>query len=239
MNVVILGPAGSGKSTMTRMFSEYLLEEGYRVSIVNLDPGCAMLPYRCDYDVRRRFTITEIMRKERLGPNGALLRAMDKLCLARIPSFDADFTLIDTPGQLEVFAFHKAGPKLMERIGRPIGVFLLDATIGLRDLPAVYLYALATRYRLGIDMITVVNKTDLISKREAERIKAYLLSPASQAERLKPPGMLAELYVPLSEFLQKVVPAQRIPLISAPNKMGFSELLDMIHETKCACGDLT
>ncbi|MBC7130369.1 ATP/GTP-binding protein [Candidatus Bathyarchaeota archaeon] len=239
MNLMILGPAGSGKSLLTKNFTEYLSEEGYTVKIINLDPGCISLPYSCDYDVRSKFTVEQIMREEKLGPNGALLKAMEKLSRTRIPSLNADFTLIDTPGQLEAFIFHKAGPKIIEKIGETIGIFLIDATIGLRDLPAAYLYSLAARYRLGIDMITIINKADLLSQREAEKIRAYLLNPATQAKKLKPPGMLAELYVPLSELLQKVVPAQRIPLTSALNKTGLRELLDIIHEVKCACGDLT
>ncbi|MEM1726738.1 MAG: ATP/GTP-binding protein [Candidatus Bathyarchaeia archaeon] len=239
VNIMILGPAGSGKSLLTKSFSDYLREEGYNVKVINLDPGCISLPYDCDYDIRSKFTIEEIMRKEGLGPNGALLKAMEKLSKMNIPSFNADFTLIDTPGQLEVFIFHKAGPKIAGKLKNSIGVFIIDATIGVKDLPAAYLYSLATRYRLGIEMINVINKVDLLEEGEAEKVKAYLINPASQAKKIKPKGMLSDIYIPLSELLQKVVPAQRVPLLSAKYKIGFSELLDMLYEVKCACGDLT
>ncbi|MEM1589609.1 MAG: ATP/GTP-binding protein [Candidatus Bathyarchaeia archaeon] len=76
MDVVILGPAGSGKSLLTASFGKHLQKEGYTVKFVNLDPGCTLLPYKCDYDVRSMFTVEEIMRSERLGLNGAMLRAM-------------------------------------------------------------------------------------------------------------------------------------------------------------------
>lgn len=239
MNVMILGPAGSGKSLLTASFGKFLEKEGYTVKFVNIDPGCAVVPYTCDYDVRRKFTVEEIMQKERLGPNGAMLKAMEKLCRIRLPNFDADFTLIDTPGQLEIFAFHDSGPKIVNQLGNLIGIFLIDGTVGVGDLPAVYLYALAVRYRLGINMITVVNKADLLSKMETERIRKYLLNPTTQKKSLKAMGALADIYIPLSKLLENVVPAQRIPMVSARNEMGFNELLDMLYEVKCICGDLT
>lgn len=179
------------------------------------------------------------MQTERLGPNGALLRAMDKLGRVRIPNFNADFTLIDTPGQLEAFAFHKSGPKIARRFSKVTGVFLIDATIGLKDMPAAYLYSLAVKYRLGIDMVTVLNKVDLLTEVYAEKIKRFLANPSSHKLSLKKIGVLADIYVPLSEMLERVVPAQRIPLVSAKTEAGFMELLSLLYEVKCVCGDLT
>jgi len=239
MDVVVLGPAGSGKSLLTASFGKYLQGEGYTVRFLNLDPGCAVLPYKCDFDVRSIFTVEEIMRREGLGPNGAMLRAMEKLCSVEIPIFNADFNLIDTPGQLEIFAFHESGPKIVNRLQNPVGIFIIDGTIGVGDLPAVYLYALAVRYRLGINMITVVNKADKLSRRQAEEVREYLLNPSGHVEGEKLKGVLHDIYGPLSELLQKVVPAQRIPLVSAKTSKGLDEILNMLYEVKCVCGDLT
>jgi len=239
MDIVILGSAGSGKSLLTASFGEYLWKEGYTVKLVNLDPGCAVLPYKCDYDVRGIFTVEEIMRREGLGPNGAMLRAMEELCKIKIPKFNADYTLIDTPGQLEVFVFHKSGPKIVESLQDPVGLFIIDGTINVEDLPAAYLYALAVRYRLEVNMITAINKADLLSKAKAEKIRGYLFNPSKFRGKLKPKGVLQDLYIPLSDLLQKVVPAQRIPLISAKTGKGLDELLNMLYEVKCVCGDLT
>ncbi|MEM2881996.1 MAG: ATP/GTP-binding protein [Candidatus Bathyarchaeia archaeon] len=239
MNIMILGPAGSGKSLLTGEFGKYLLGEGYSVNLMNLDPGCAYLPYKCDYDIRREFTIGGIMKREGLGPNGAMIRAMEKLSKIRIPIPRADFNLMDTPGQLEIFVFHESGPKVVGRVGNLVGIFLIDATIGIDDLPAAYLYSLAVRYRLGVEMITAVNKVDLLDEWEAGRIRDYLLNPASQRRKMKPRGLLSDIYLPLSELLQRVVPAQRIPMVSAKTGTGFDELLSILHEVKCACGDLT
>lgn len=239
MNVIILGPAGCGKSLLTGRFGDYLQRLDYSVKFLNLDPGCLSLPYRCDFDIREKFTVEEIMREEGLGPSGAIVRAMERLSEAKIPNYVGDFVLVDTPGQLEVFAFHKSGPKIVDQFSNLVGVFILDASIGVRDLPAAYLYSLATGYRLGIDTINIINKIDMLEDREVERIRDYLVNPTILKEEIRTKGVLSDIYLPVSELLQRVVPAQRNPCISARSGEGFSDLLDMLHEVRCACGDMT
>jgi len=239
MNVVVLGPAGCGKSLLAGRFGDYLMREGYSVKFLNLDPGCLSVPYSCDFDVREKFTVDGIMRHEGLGPNGAMLRAMELLSEARIPVFDGDFVLVDTPGQLEVFAFHASGPKIVSRLADPVGIFIIDATIGVEDLPAAYLYSLATSYRLGISTLRVVNKVDLLDEGELRRFKEYLQNPRVLARTVRAKGVLADIYLPMLRVLCKVIPAQRVPLVSAKTGEGFDELLTMLYEVKCICGDLT
>ncbi|RLG66989.1 hypothetical protein DRN93_05310 [archaeon] len=52
--VNVIGPAGCGKSTLTKSFSEWMMVEGYSVGKVNLDPGCRETPYIPNVDVRER-----------------------------------------------------------------------------------------------------------------------------------------------------------------------------------------
>jgi hypothetical protein len=239
MNVIILGPAGCGKSSLTGGFGEYLRQQGYSVKSLNLDPGCLSTPYNCDYDIRERFTVEQIMGDEKLGPSGAITRAMDKLSRESIPEFTGDFNLIDTPGQLEVFAFHESGPRIVSQLRDLVGIFILDAEMGVKDLPAVYLYSLATGYRLGIDTVNIINKSDMLNDAELLMMKDYLRDPAFLKKEIRTKGVLADIYLPISELLQKVVLAQRNPCISARTGAGFSELLDALREVKCACGDMT
>jgi len=239
MDVVVLGPAGSGKSLLTWRFGEYLLREGYSVRFVNLDLDVLAVPYRCDFDVRERFTVEGIMAEEGLGPNGAVLRAMDMLSGTRIPVFNGDFVLYDTPGQLEVFAFRSSGPKIVGQLSDSVGVFIIDATIGVDDLPSAYLYSLAISYRLGINTLMVVNKVDLLDRVEAGRLSRFLQNPKILLKKVKMMGVLADIYLPILKVLGKVIPAQRIPMVSAKTGEGFDGLLTMLHEVKCACGDLT
>jgi len=79
MQVLLLGPAGSGKTSLATTFGKWIRSEmGSNISYINLDPGCTSLPYRPSFDIRDHFTIEEIMRKEELGPNGAMIRGAEK-----------------------------------------------------------------------------------------------------------------------------------------------------------------
>ncbi|MEM2533943.1 MAG: ATP/GTP-binding protein, partial [Candidatus Nezhaarchaeales archaeon] len=123
--MVFLGTAGCGKSLLTHSFGEWIksnlnLDVGY----VNLDPGCEYTPYEPDFDIRSIFTISDLMMKEGLGPNGAMIRASQLMeerfqeIAKAIVSINAKsaYTLIDTPGQMEIFVFRPTGPLVISRL---------------------------------------------------------------------------------------------------------------------------
>jgi GTPase SAR1 family protein len=96
MNIVVIGPAGSGKSTFVKNFSEYLKD--YDVKVVNLDPASDPI-YKADRDVRKFVKTEDVMRKYGLGINGALLKSID-LALEHMDKLlvEGDFVIYDTPG---------------------------------------------------------------------------------------------------------------------------------------------
>ena len=52
---------------------------GRKCSVVNLDPANDATTYPCALDVRSLVTLEEIMEDDRLGPNGAVLYALEEL----------------------------------------------------------------------------------------------------------------------------------------------------------------
>ncbi len=238
MNLLILGPAGSGKSLLTANFASYLEREGYKVRIINLDPGVLETIYKADFDVRVKFTVNDIMRREGLGPNGALLKAMDLLSEMDIPTYDdAEYTIYDAPGQLEPFLFRDSGRRIAEKLGECCCLFLGDLQISKRNLLSFYLYALTARYALETETLAVLNKVDLLSSQEINQIKHLLEDPINL---LKTPSNLKdEMDMEILKAISRFFPPQRVPLISAKTGFGFSDLLTLLYEVRCACGDLT
>jgi len=237
-DVVLLGPAGCGKSALTGALA-HKLRRHHRVLTVNLDPGVLRLPYLPDYDVRDIVTIPRLMREEGLGPNGALVRAMEIIVRRlRVPKRGHTYRIVDTPGQLEIFAFTPYGPAILRKLENPIAVFIIDGTLRPRDLPVFYLLALATRIRLAVPTILVVNKADLLDDRERKRLLNYLTNP-KLLKRIRVSGLIADMYHEVCDLLATLVPAQRIPLVSAITGEGLDELCDLLHEVYCVCGDLT
>jgi len=250
-NLVFLGPAGSGKSTLTANFGAWLNEYmGFRVRYVNLDPGADYTPYKPDYDIREFITVEDVMREEKLGPNGAILRCMDLMLgsidkiLKDLLNLKGDFRLIDTPGQMEAFVLRRTGPELVNRLTRAenaIAVFLLDLELvsSLEDLITAELLGLIVQLKLMVPMVMVLNKSDILEDQEMSEL---LSDPSYLREELEKgiaKGLLSDVVSSLSELLTYFSQSARIVKISAKNRLGFEALYDLIHEAFCVCGDLT
>ncbi|MEM1544034.1 MAG: ATP/GTP-binding protein [Candidatus Bathyarchaeia archaeon] len=237
MNVFVLGPAGSGKSLLVKNFSAYLAREGYVVRTVNLDPGVLDPGYKADFDIRSIFTVESIMREMGLGPNGAILEAMDRLAHMKIPDFGgADHIIFDTPGQLEPFLFRDAGRRIIGGFRDRCCFFLGDLTALKNNLLGFYLYALTAYFTLETETIAILNKVDLLTPEEAEGVREIVRSPLRLT---KPSGLRDEMSARLLKALRRFFPPKRVPLVSAKTGEGFEELLTILYEIKCACGDLT
>ena len=140
----IIGSAGSGKSTLTGGLKEYILDRNPETSVItmNLDPGVKSMPYVPDIDIRDYIVLDEIMDEYGLGPNGAIILASDLMVnylndlRDEIDDYNADWVIVDTAGQLELFAFRETGPLIASSLGfgsiRKAVTFLFDSNLVLR-----------------------------------------------------------------------------------------------------------
>ena len=171
-SIFLTGTAGSGKSLLTSKIYEYYTSNGAFVAILNLDPGVESLPYTCDIDVRDQIDIVSIMKQYELGPNGALIMANDLIASKidqlqdQIDDVNPDYLLIDTPGQIELFAYRTSGPFLVQNLNldEKMSIFLFDGALVTTPVNFVSIALLATsiKLRLGLPTINVLTKTDLI-----------------------------------------------------------------------------
>lgn len=142
---LVIGPPGSGKSTYCDGMHQFMSAIGRKCSVVNLDPANDHTSYPCALDVRDLVTLEEIMADDELGPNGAVLYALEELegnwewleaGLKGLggtgpvygPSHDAeeqkadrsdtaeDYVLFDCPGQVELFTHHSSLRNIFFRI---------------------------------------------------------------------------------------------------------------------------
>lgn len=180
-SIFVVGTAGSGKSLLTSRIHEYYTRNGAFSAILNLDPGVESLPYSCDIDVRDYVDIVSIMKQYELGPNGALIMTND-LIASKIDSIQdeidkvsPDYLLIDTPGQIELFAYRTSGQFLVQnlRIDEKMSIFLFDGALITSPINFVSIALLATsiKLRLGLPAINVLTKTDLIGEKLKDILK--------------------------------------------------------------------
>ncbi|MFB5645703.1 MAG: ATP/GTP-binding protein, partial [Nitrosopumilaceae archaeon] len=136
-SIFIAGTAGSGKSLLTSKINEYYTRNGAFTAILNLDPGVETLPYSCDVDVRDHVDIVSIMKQYELGPNGALIMANDLIASKidtiqdEIDKANPDYLLVDTPGQIELFAYRTSGQFLVQNLNldEKMCIFLFDGSL--------------------------------------------------------------------------------------------------------------
>ncbi len=181
--VYFVGTAGSGKSTLVNSFKEWMENMSYDAITVNLDPGAEFLPYTPDVDIRENVSLESVMQNYNLGPNGAQIVAADLMVQEAerirelIDSYDSDYTLIDTPGQLELFAFRGSSSQLITSLGEGSNalIYLFDSV--LMKNPESYVssrfLAMSVMTRFYVPFLSVVSKSDLLEPKEVDIIKKW------------------------------------------------------------------
>jgi hypothetical protein len=174
-SIFVTGTAGAGKSLLTSKLYEYYTKNGAFVAVLNLDPGVRNLPYTCDIDVRDYVDVVDIMQQYDLGPNGAVVMANDLIASKideiqeEIGKVNPDYLIVDTPGQIELFAYRSSGRFVVENISseEKTNIFLFDGALITTPVNFVSIALLATsiRLRLNLPTINMITKTDLIGSK--------------------------------------------------------------------------
>jgi GTPase SAR1 family protein len=185
--VFVIGTAGAGKSLLTSAFNEWLKVGKQKTAIVNLDPGVLNLPYAPDVDIRNYLDVHNIMREYGLGPNGALVMAADLIAEEakrlgdKIEDLQSDLVIVDTPGQMELFAFRASGPYIANELTKEPKaiVYLFDAVFSFNPLNYVSNMFLSTAVynRFFFPQLHVLSKCDLLPPEEAHRIVEWSGDP--------------------------------------------------------------
>ena len=192
--IFVTGTAGSGKSMLTSKILEYYQTNGVFASVLNLDPGVESLPYRPDVDVRDYVDIVQIMKQYDLGPNGSMIMANDLIATKiediqnEIHGVNPDYLIVDTPGQIELFAYRASGPFFIQNIDacEKTNIFLYDGTmiVSPSNFISISLLATSIKLRLGLPTINVMTKADLIPDK-IDQVLKWSSDPISLEEELK------------------------------------------------------
>jgi GTPase SAR1 family protein len=176
--IFISGTAGSGKSLLSSKLYEYYTKNGAFAAVLNLDPGVENVPYTCDIDVRDFVDYVSIMQQYDLGPNGALVMANDLIASKiddikkEVDTVNPDYLIVDTPGQIELFAYRSSGRFIVENMSseEKTSIFLFDGSLITSPVNFVSIALLATsiRLRLNLPTVNVLTKTDLIGDKLKE-----------------------------------------------------------------------
>ncbi|XP_076065713.1 GPN-loop GTPase 3 [Oratosquilla oratoria] len=187
---LVMGPAGSGKSTYCHAMQRHG-EAGQRVmNIVNLDPAAECFAYEPMADVKDLIQVSDVMEAEDLlyGPNGGLVFCMEYLMgpdgfdwlKEKLGDVDEDYILFDCPGQIELYTHMDIMKKFVRQLEmwdfRVCAVFILDSHYmvdGSKFLSGS-LTALATMVQMEIPHVNIVSKMDLLSRQARKQLDMFL-----------------------------------------------------------------
>lgn len=193
--VFLIGMAGSGKSSLTASYSEWLKNSDQDVLVANFDPGATAIPYNPDIDARKYVDVENLMLDYKLGPNGALIMASDLLAdhleeiREEVEDANPDILLVDTPGQIELFAFREGGRFMANELTgeKRAVIYLMDAPFvryPLNFVSSIYLAA-AISSRIMQPQIYALSKSDLVTDQDVDTIIEWATEPEAFQESLR------------------------------------------------------
>jgi len=240
-NLYLLGTAGSGKTTLTHAFQNWMQSQGLDSITVNLDPGVEDLPYAPDVDVRDWIRLDEIMEQRGLGPNGAQIVAADLLAINAneladvLGKFETNYVLIDTPGQMELFTFRESARIVIDTFGREDSalVYLNDPVLVKEPsgLVSSMLLVATTQFRHALPFINVLSKADLLLPEELERIVKWSLDPFALYDALAQSEATPRMVLDTAFFesLESIGVHKRLTPVSAEVPFGFEEIYAQVQ----------
>ncbi|KXZ48171.1 hypothetical protein GPECTOR_30g267 [Gonium pectorale] len=173
--ILVIGMAGSGKTTLIQRINSHLHATGRNGYIINMDPAVTHLPYGANIDIRDTVKYKNVMKQYNLGPNGGILTSCNlfatrfdqviQLCeKPRDPPLQ--YIVVDTPGQIEIFTWSASGAIVTELFASSFPTLVAYVV----DTPRVaapqtfmsnMLQACSILYKLKLPMLLLFNKVDV------------------------------------------------------------------------------
>ncbi|PSC68999.1 GPN-loop GTPase 1-like isoform X1 [Micractinium conductrix] len=173
--ILVIGMAGSGKTTFLQRLNAHLHASQHPGYIVNLDPAVMHVPYGAHVDIRDTVNYKNVMKQYSLGPNGAILTSLNlfatrfdqviSLCeKPRDPPLQ--FIVADTPGQIEIFTWSASGAIITEAFAASFPTmvaYIIDTPrcVGPQTFMTNMLQACSLLYKTRLPVLLVFNKVDV------------------------------------------------------------------------------
>ncbi|KAM5558910.1 GPN-loop GTPase 3 [Rosa sericea] len=177
---LVIGPAGSGKSTYCSSLHRHCLDNGRTLHIVNLDPAAEHFDYPVALDIRELINLDDVMEELGLGPNGGLMYCMehlednldDWLAEGLEDYLDDDYLVFDCPGQIELFShvpmLRNFVDHLKSKSFNVCAVYLLDSQF-MTDVTKFIsgcMASLSAMVQLELPHVNILSKMDLVTNKK-------------------------------------------------------------------------
>lgn len=250
INLYFVGTAGSGKSTLTGAFKAWMTNQGLDAITINLDPGAEGLAYTPEIDVREWISLPEVMDRYGLGPNGAQIVCADMLALKALEikeimgEFDSDYALIDTPGQVELFAYRDASKAIIDTFGRrnSLLAYLFDPFLSREPYGFVSLFMLCTsiQFRIELPFMGILSKADMLEGDKLEKIVEWSGDLNSLYDDLIscPSSMQVQNSIEIFKAMEILGTQRELIPVSSENGTGMEDIYNLVQQMFFAGEDL-
>ncbi|KAJ0397670.1 hypothetical protein P43SY_007743 [Pythium insidiosum] len=170
VTMLVIGMAGSGKTTLMQRIATYAIERGFRNYVINLDPAVRKTGYGANIDIRDTVDYKQVMTEYGLGPNGAIMTSLNLFAtrfdqvveLVSKRSSELEYVL-----RIEAFTWSASGSIITESLATTfptVIVYVVDTprTASPNTFMSNMLYACSILYKLRLPFIVVFNKIDVL-----------------------------------------------------------------------------
>ncbi|KAF3067307.1 GPN-loop GTPase 3 [Daldinia childiae] len=191
--VMVMGPAGAGKSTFCASLITHLQLNRRSCFYVNLDPAAESFEHTPDLDIKDLISLQDVMEEMGLGPNGGLIYCFEFLMenldflTEALDSLTEEYLIIfDMPGQIELYTHVPILPALVRFLTRSgsldirlCAAYLLEATfiVDRAKFFAGTLSAMSAMIMLEVPHINILSKMDLVKDQVRKKDMKRFLTP--------------------------------------------------------------
>jgi GPN-loop GTPase len=248
--IYFTGTAGAGKTTFVRAFADWMKSAGYETTVVNLDPGSESTTLDPAVDIREWVQLADLQDEYGLGPNGAQIAAADMIALKvfdvkqAIEELKTDYVLIDTPGQIELFAFREASKAIVDALSgdRSLIAFLFDPALARTAGGFVSLLLLSANveFRFRLPMLNVLTKADVLTPEQLTELRMWSEDPPSlyDAVTRDSPTPDVQLSTELFRAIESVGPLAGLVPTSAKDGTGLEAFYQSVQRVFAGGEDL-
>ncbi|KAI0815387.1 GPN-loop GTPase 3 like protein [Xylaria sp. FL0064] len=193
--VMVMGPAGAGKSTFCASLITHLQLNRRSAFYVNLDPAAETFEHSPDLDIKDLISLEDVMEEMGLGPNGGLIYCFEFLMenldflTDALDSLTEEYLIIfDMPGQIELYTHVPILPALVRFLTRGgsldirmCAAYLLEATfvVDRAKFFAGTLSAMSAMIMLEVPHINILSKMDLVKDQVRKKDLKRFINPDS------------------------------------------------------------